>query len=174
MSLDEVVNYYNQKLTSNGSGGGPSTIATDPSHYTPQSNFTMNTGFESLPDSVTNNANFSFTHSATSALLFDSDTSRFQLNDRILAGDSIRPTSTNRTRVDRIKHVDTLDFSSADADIADIENNPEYTTRYPDVKPQLNIINARQAQIPPIDMYTNPGEQIQRLIHQGKLKDIHG
>lgn len=177
MSLDELVNIYNQKLTSHGGGGGGgrSTIATDLSHNTPQSTFTMNTGFESLPESVINQGNFSFTNSATSALLFDNDTSRFQLNDRVLAGESVRPTSmNNRPRVDRVKHVDTLDFSSADDDIAAIENNPEYTTRYPDVKPQLNIINAREANIPPIDMFTNPGEQVQRLIHQGKLKNLHG
>jgi len=43
--------------------------------------------------------------------------------------------------------------------------------KYPDVKPQLNIISAQQAQIPPItDFYTNPGEQVQRLIQEGKLK----
>lgn len=167
MSLNELVNIYNQKFTSH----GRSTIATDPSHYTPQSNFTMNTGLESSPD---NQANFSYTQSASSALLFDGDTSRFQLNDRVLAGESVRPAAQNRFRVKRIDQPDKLDFSAADAELADLENNPEYTSRYPDVKPQLNIINAQQAQIPPIDMFTNPGEQVQRLIHQGKLKNLHG
>ena len=164
MSLNELVNIYNQKFNSH----GRSTIATDPSHYTPQSNFTMNT------DNLSSNANFSYTQSASSALLFDGDTSRFQLNDRVLGGESVRPPAQNRFRVERIKHVDKLDFSAADTELAELENNPEYTSRYPDVKPQLNIINAQQAQIPPIDMYTNPGEQVQRLIHQGKLKNLHG
>ena len=173
MSLNELVDMYNQKLNSNGS---QSTIGTDPSHYTPQSNFTMNTGFDSLPAEAgyNNNSNFTFTQNASSALLFDGDTSRFQLNDRVLAGEIVRPPPHNRPRIERIKHADKIVFSDADTDINDYEHNEEYTTKYPDVKPQLNIINAQQAQIPPVDMYTNPGEQVQRLIHQGKLKNLHG
>jgi hypothetical protein len=160
---------YNQKLNSNGSR---STIATDPSHHTPQSTFTTNTGFDSIPETM--NTNFTFTQSASSALLFDTDTTRFQLNDRVLAGEIVRPPPHNRPRIERIKHVDKLVFSSADTEINDYENNQEYTTKYPDIKPQLSIINAQQLQIPPVDMYTNPGEQVQRLIHQGKLKNLHG
>jgi hypothetical protein len=160
---------YNQKLNSNGSR---STIATDPSHHTPQSTFTTNTGFDSIPETM--NTNFTFTQSASSALLFDTDTTRFQLNDRVLAGEIVRPPPHNRPRIERIKHVDKLVFSSADTEINDYENNQEYTTKYPDIKPQLSIINAQQIQIPPVDMYTNPGEQVQRLIHQGKLKNLHG
>lgn len=167
MSLNELVDMYNQKLNYNHSG---STVATDPSHHTPQSSITMNTGIDSIPES----ANFSYTQSASSSLLFEAGGSRFQLNDRVLAGEIVRPPPHNRPRIERIKHADRIEFSSGDADINDYENNPEYTTRYPDVKPQLNIINAQQAKIPPIDMYTNPGEQVQRLIHQGKLKDLHG
>jgi len=75
MSLNELVDMYNQKLNSN---GGRSTVATDQSHYTPQSTFTMNTGFDSIPE-TTNNPNFTFTQSASSALLFDADTSRFSI-----------------------------------------------------------------------------------------------
>ncbi len=169
MSLNELVDMYNQKLNSNGSR---STIATDPSHHTPQSTFTTNTGFDSIPETM--NTNFTFTQSASSALLFDTDTTRFQLNDRVLAGEIVRPPPHNRPRIERIKHVDKLVFSSADTEINDYENNQEYTTKYPDIKPQLSIINAQQIQIPPVDMYTNPGEQVQRLIHQGKLKNLHG
>ncbi len=169
MSLNELVDMYNQKLNSNGSR---STIATDPSHHTPQSTFTTNTGFDSIPETM--NTNFTFTQSASSALLFDTDTTRFQLNDRVLAGEIVRPPPHNRPRIERIKHVDKLVFSSADTEINDYENNQEYTTKYPDIKPQLSIINAQQLQIPPVDMYTNPGEQVQRLIHQGKLKNLHG
>jgi hypothetical protein len=169
MSLNELVDIYNQKLNSNGSR---STIATDPSHHTPQSTFTMNTGFESTPEGF--NTNFTYTQSASSALLFDTDTTRFQLNDRVLAGEIVRPPPHNRPRIERIKHVDTLVFSSGDTEINDYEHNEEYTSKYPDIKPQLNIINAQQLQIPPVDMYTNPGEQVQRLIHQGKLKNLHG
>jgi len=169
MSLNELVDMYNQKLDSNGSR---STIATDPSHHTPQSTFTMNTGFDSVPEAINNN--FSYTENASSSLLFEAGGTRFQLNDRVLAGEIVRPPPHNRPRIERIKHADKIVFSSADTEINDYEHNQEYTTKYPDVKPQLNIINAQQAQIPPIDMYTNPGEQIQRLIHQGKLKNLHG
>ncbi len=170
MSLNELVDMYNQKLNSSGSR---STIATDPSHHTPQSTFTMNTGYDSIPDTITNN-NISYTQSASAALLFDGYGSRFQLNDRVLAGEIVRPPPHNRPRIDRIKHVDKIVFSSNDDDIHDYEHNEEYTKKYPDIKPQLNIINAQQMQIPPVDMYTNAGEQIQRLIHQGKLKNLHG
>jgi hypothetical protein len=173
MSLNELVDMYNQKLNYN---GGRSTIATDPSHHTPQSTFTMNTGFDSLPDSANNNNhdNVTFTHNAASALIFDSDKSRFQLNDRVLAGEIIRPPPHNRPRIEHIKQADTLVFSTNETDIDDYENNEEYTMKYPDIKPPLNIITAEKAQIPPVDMFTNPGEQIQRLIQQGKLKDLHG
>ncbi len=169
MSLNELVDMYNQKFDSNGSR---STIATDPSHHTPQSTFTMNTGFDSIPE--TTNNNFTYTESASSSLLFEANGTRFQLNDRVLAGEIVRPPPHNRPRIERIKHADRIVFSSADTEINDYENNQEYATKYPDIKPQLNIINAQQAQIPPIDMYTNPGEQVQRLIHQGKLKNLHG
>jgi len=171
MSLNELVDMYNQKLNSN---GGRSTVSTDPSHYTPQSTFTMNTGFDTIPETTPNN-NFTFTQSASSALIFDADTSRFQLNDRVLAGEIVRPPPHNRPRIERIKHADKIVFSSADTEIDDYEHNEEYTKKYPDIKPQLNIISAQQAQIPSItDYYTNPGEQIQRLIHEGKLKNLHG
>ncbi len=174
MSLNELVDMYNQKLNSN---GGRSTIRTDPSHHTPQSTFTMNTGFDSVNESTNNynnNNNFSYTQSASSSLLFDSDTTRFQLNDRVLAGEIVRPPPHNRPRIERIKLADKIVFSSGDMEIQDYETNEEYTKKYPDVKTQLNIINAQQAQIPPIDMFTNPGEQVQRLIQQGKLKNLHG
>lgn len=174
MSLNELVDMYNQKL--NSIGGSRSTIATDPSHHTPQSTFTMNTGFDSIPDTTNMmiNNNVSYTEDASSALLFEADSSRFHLNDRVLAGEIVRPPPHNHPRIERIKHVDKLEFSSGDTEIEDYEHNEEYTKRYPDVKPQLNIISAQQAKIPPIDMLTNPGEQVQRLIQQGKLKDLHG
>jgi hypothetical protein len=163
---------YNQKLNHNGSR---STIATDPSHYTPQSTFTMNTGFDSIPETInTNTNNLSFTQSASSALLFEADGSRFQLNDRVLAGEIIRPPPHNHPRIERIKHADKIVFSSGDTEVDDYEHNEEYTKKYPDVKHQLNIINSKQIQIPPIDMYTNPGVQVQNLIQQGKLKNLHG
>ncbi|CAF0735114.1 unnamed protein product [Adineta steineri] len=179
MSLNELVDMYNQKLNYNGSR---STIATDPSHRTPQSTFTMNTGYDSsMADSRSammtdnNNNNLTFTQNASSTLIFDSDTSRFDLNDRVLAGEVVRPPPhNNQPRIERIKFADKLVFSSGEAEIDDYENNEEYNTKYPDIKPQLNIINAQQAQIPPVDMFTNPGEQIQRLIQQGKLKNFHG
>ncbi len=173
MSLNELVDMYNQKLNYNESR---STIASDPSHHTPQSTFTMNTGFDSIPETINNhNNNISYTQSASSALLFEAGgSSRFQLNDRVLAGEIVRPPPHNRPRIERIKHADKVVFSAGDMEINDYENNQEYTTKYPDVKPQLNIINAQQAQIPPIDMFTNPGEQVQRLIQQGKLKNLHG
>jgi hypothetical protein len=171
--LNELVDMYNQKLNLNSSR---STIATDPSHHTPQSTFTMNTGFDSIADtnSLTNNTNFSFTNNASEALLFNGDTSRFQLNDRVLAGEIVRPPPHNRPRIERIKLADKIVFSSGDSEIQDYETNEEYTKKYPDIKTPLNIINAQQAQIPPIDMFTNPGEQVQRLIQQGKLKNFHG
>jgi hypothetical protein len=131
----------------------------------------MNTGFDSIPETM--NTNFTFTQRASSALLFDTDATRFQLNDRVLAGEIVQPPPHNRSRIERIKHVDKVVFSSADREINDYEHNQEYTTKYPDVKPQLNIINAQQIQIPPVYIYTNPGEQIQYLIHQGKLKNLH-
>lgn len=173
MSLNELVDMYNQKLNST---GGRSTIATDPSHHTPQSTFTMNTGFDSLPD-VTHtmmNNNISYTESASTALLFETDPSRFHLNDRVLAGEIVRPPLNNRPRIERIKLADKVEFSSGDTEVEDYEHNEEYTKRYPDVKSQLNIINSQQAKIPPLNMFTNPGEQIQTLIQQGKLKDLHG
>ncbi|CAF3166997.1 unnamed protein product [Rotaria socialis] len=174
MSLNELVDMYNRKLNSSGSR---STMATDPSHHTPQSTFTMNTGFESVADTANsmsyNNNNYAFTDNAASALLFEADSYRFQLNDRVLAGDTVRPPPHNQPRVERIKFADRVVFST-DTEVEDDEHNEEYTTRYPDVKPQLNIINAQQAHIPPIDMYTNPGDQVQRLIQQGKLKNLHG
>lgn len=174
MSLNELVDMYNQKLNSTGSR---STMATDPSHHTPQSTFTMNTGFESVTDTTNtmiNNNSFTFTDNATSALLFEAGSHRFQLNDRVLAGEIVRPPPHNQTHIERIKLADNVVFSSADTEVDDYEHNEEYTKRYPDIKPQLNIINAQQAQIPPIDMYTNPGDQVQRLIQQGKLKNLHG
>ncbi|CAF2502871.1 unnamed protein product [Rotaria sp. Silwood2] len=173
MSLEDLVDMYNQKLNSN---GGRSTIATDPSHHTPQSTFTMNTGFDSIADTTNtmiNNNNFAFTDSTSSALLFEADSYRFHLNDRVLAGEIIRPPTNYPPRVEHIKFPDTLIFSSSDA-VDDYENNAEYTQRYPDIKPKLTIINAKQAQIPPADIHTNPGEQVQRLIQQGVLKDLHG
>jgi hypothetical protein len=132
----------------------------------------MNTGFDSIPETM--NTNFTFTQRASSALLFDTDTTRFQLNDRVLAGKIVQPPPHNRSRIERIKHVDKIVFSSGDTEINDYEHNQEYTTKYSDVKPQLNIINAQQIQIPPVDIYTNPGEQVQHLIHQGKFKNLHG
>jgi hypothetical protein len=171
MSLNELVDMYNQKLNLNSSR---STIATDPSHHTPQSTFTMNTGFDSVADSTNHQNNYNYTESASSALLFDSHTSRFQLNDRVLAGEIVRPPPHNRPRIERIKLADKIVFSSGDSEIQDYETNEEYTKKYPDIKTPLNIINAQQAQIPPIDMFTNPGEQVQRLIQQGKLKNFHG
>ena len=173
MSLNELVDMYNQKLNFNASR---STFATDPSHHTPQSTFTMNTGFDSIGDryNTPNDSNISFTQNASSSLLFEATGSRFNLNDRVLAGEIVRPPPHNRPRIEHIKHVDKIVFSSEDNEINDYENNPEYTSKYPDVKPQLNIINAQQAQIPSVDMYTNPGEQLQRLINQGKLKNLQG
>lgn len=171
MSLNELVDMYNQKLNYNGSR---STLATDPSHHTPQSTFTMNTGIDSISDSANTNNNITFTQNASTALLFDTDTSRFQLNDRVLAGEIIRPPPHNRPRIEHIKQTDTLVFSTNETDIHDYENNEEYAMKYPDVKPQLNIISIQEAQIPPVDMLTNPGEQIQRLIQEGKLKNLHG
>ncbi|CAF0804637.1 unnamed protein product [Rotaria sordida] len=185
MSLDELVDMYNQKLNSY---GGRSTIATDPSHHTPQSMFTTNTGFDSVVDTANianaaniantminnNNNNFAFTENEASALLFDTDSYRFHLNDRVLAGDIIRPPTQNPPRVEHIKFTDTLVFSSSDAAIDDYEHNEEYTKRYPDVKPKLTIINAQQAQIPPANIHTNPGDEIQRLVQQGVLRNLHG
>ena len=171
MSLNELVDMYNQKLNYNGSR---STIASDPSHQAAQPSFPtdpLTDSSNSMPD----NPNFTYTQNAASALLFDTDTSRFHLNDRVLAGEVVRPPQhTAQPRIERIKQADKLEFSTGDADIADYEHNEEYTAKYPDIKPQLNIINAKQAQIPPVDMFTNPGEQIQRLIQQGKLKNFHG
>ncbi|CAF3469726.1 unnamed protein product [Rotaria sp. Silwood1] len=174
MSLNDLVEMYNQKLNSN---GGRSTIATDPSHHTPQSTFTMNTGFDSLADTTNpfinnNNNNIAFTENVSSAL-FEADSYRFHLNDRVLAGEIIRPPTNNSPRIENIKYADTLVFSSNDA-IDDYENNEEYTTRYPDIKPKLTIISAQQALIPPVDMFTNPGEQIQHLVQQGVLQNLHG
>ena len=175
MSLNELVDLYNTKLNSNGSR---STLATDPSHHTPQSTFTTNTGFDTFPDPINTNANnysnISFTDNATSALLYDLDSSRFHLNDRILYGDIIRPPPHNPPRIERIKHTDKLQFSSADNEVDDYEHNEEYHTNYPDVKHQLTIVNAEQAKLPPVNININPGEQIQRLIQQGKLKNFHG
>lgn len=162
MSLNELVDMYNQKLNSNG---------TDVSQHTAPATLHASNG----PDALAEAGNFSYTHSASSALLFDSDTSRFHLNDRVLAGEVVRPPAHNsQPRIERVKQADKLEFSTGEADIDDYEHNEEYTTKYPDIKPQLNIINAQQAHIPPVDMFTNPGEQIQRLIQQGKLKNFHG
>jgi hypothetical protein len=176
MSLNQLVDMYNEKLTSHGSR---STIATDPSHHTPQSTFTMNTGFDSLPDTTSTTTNnpgdISYTHSATSALLFEMDSSRFHMNDRVLAGEMIRPGPHDAPRIERIKLPDRVEFSAGDdTEIDDYENNDEYTSKYPDVKHQLTIISAQQAKLPPVNMNINPGEQIQRLIQQGKLKNFHG
>ena len=159
---------YNQKLNYNGIRP---TVASDSSHHTAQSTFLANNAMDSLSE----NANLTFTQSASSALLFDSDTSRFHLNDRVLAGEVVRPPPhNNQPRIEHIKQADKLEFSTGEDDIDDYENNEEYNTKYPDIKPQLNIISAQQANIPPVDMFTNPGEQIQRLIQQGKLKNFHG
>jgi hypothetical protein len=173
MSLNELVDMYNGKINSNASR---STFATDPSHHTPQSNFTMNTGFDSIGDGTSSTANqqFTFTDNASSALLFDQDTSRFNLNDRILAGEIVRPPPHNQPRIERIKLADRIVFSSGETEIDDYENNPEYSTKYPDVKHQLNIINTQQARLPPVNINTNASEQVQQMIQQGKLKNFHG
>ena len=173
MSLNELVDMYNGKINSNASR---STFATDPSHHTPQSNFTMNTGFDSIGDATSSTANqqFTFTDNASSALLFDLDTSRFTLNDRVLAGEIVRPPPHHQPRIERIKLADKIVFSSGETEIDDYENNPEYSMKYPDVKHQLNIINTQQARLPPVNINTNPGEQVQQMIQQGKLKNFHG
>lgn len=175
MSLNQLVDMYNQKLTTNGSR---STIGTDPSHHTPQSTFTMNTGFDSLADTTSSMANFNtnvtYTQDASAAMLYELDSSRFHLNDRVLAGDIVRPPPHNQPRIEKVKLPDKIQFTSEGNDADDYETNEEYTTKYPDVKHQLNIISAQQAKLPPVNMNINPGEQIQRLIHQGKLKNFHG
>ena len=175
MSLNELVDMYNQKLNSDSS---QSRIAADSFYHVPQSTFSTNTGLESAIDStnvtMNNQDHFAFTDSATSALLFEADSTRLDLNDRVLAGEIIQPTSQNRPRIERTEHADKIVFSSDDIEVDEYENNEEYATKYSDIKTQLNIINARQAKLPPIDMFTNPGEQIQRLIDQGKLKNLHG
>lgn len=175
MSLNELVDMYNQKLSA---GGSRSTLATDPSHHTPQSTFTMNTGFDSLADSTSTmsnfNSNLGLNYGGSSSLLYDLDSSRFHLNDRVLAGDIVRPPPHNQPRIEKIKLPDQIQFSSEGTETEDYESNPDYTSKYPDVKHQLNIINAQQAKLPPVNMNINPGEQIQRLIQQGKLKDFHG
>lgn len=175
MSLNELVDMYNQKLTSHGSR---STIATDPSHQTPQSTFTMNTGFDSLADTTSSTAQFhpnlTYTQDASASLLYELDSSRFYLNDRVLAGEIVRPPPHNQPRIEKIKLPDSIQFTSEGTETDDFETNEEYTTKYPDVKHQLNIISAQQAKLPPANMNINPGEQIQRLIQQGKLKNFHG
>jgi len=162
MSLNELVNIYNQKLNTN--GGGNSTFAT---------NYSQETQFNSYSQGYNPSHSQQYHDGVTTALLFDGDTTRFQLNDRVLAGENVRPPPHNQPRIERIKQADKVVFSEEN-DIHDYEHNEEYNTKYPDIKPQLNIINARQIQIPPADMFTNPGEQVQRLIHQGKLKNLHG
>jgi len=171
--LNELVDLYNKQMTTSATTiGGQSSIRTDPSHFTPQSTFTMNAGFDSIGDNQ--NTNFSFTDNVSSALLFDSDTSRFHLNDRVISGDIVRPHPHNPPRIERIKHPDKIVFSSVDVDINDYEHNEEYSTRYPDIKHQLGIITTQQANLPGVDLYTHPGEQVERLAQAGKLKNFHG
>ena len=115
-----------------------------------------------------------YTQGNSSAFLFDLDSSRFHLNDRVLAGEIVRPPPHQPPRIERIKFADKIQFSSGDADADDYDNNPEYSMKYPDIKHQLNIITAQQARLPPVNMNINLGEQMQRLIQQGKMKNFHG
>lgn len=175
MSLNQLVDFYNKKLESNRS---QSNLATDLSFNTAPSSFSAaTTGFESFAETNQSTYNnygaFNFDQSGASTLLFDADSYRLNVNDRALRGETIRPTNVP-PRLERVKQVDKVEFSSTDHDLEEYEHNEEYNKRYPDVKHQLTIVSSQQAKLPPVNMNINPGEQIQRLVQQGKLKNFHG
>ena len=116
------------------------TIATDPSYHAPQSTFTMNTAFDSLADTTNQMANFNFnvtfSQDQSAALLYEHDSSRFHLNDRVLAGDIVRPSPHNQPRIEKIKLPDKIRLTSEGNEADAYGTNAEYTTKYPDVKHQ--------------------------------------
>ena len=137
------------------------TIATDPSHHTPQSTFTMNTTFDSLADTTNQmpnfNSNVTFSQDPSATLLDELDSSRFYLNDRVLAGDIVRPSPHNQPPIEKIKLPDKIQFTSEGTE------------------PKLMIMERMQNIRPNIPMLNiNPSEQIQRLIQQGKIKIFQG
>ena len=110
-----------------------------------------------------------FSQDPSVALLYELDQSRFYLNDRVLAEDIVWSPPHNQPRIEKIKLPDKIQFTSERT-----EADEEYTTKYPNVKHQLNIISAQQAKLPTVTMNINPGEQIQWLIKQGNFKKFYG
>ncbi|CAF0876889.1 unnamed protein product [Didymodactylos carnosus] len=194
--LDEMVDFYNQKMM-NGQSNGRSTIATDPSHNTPLSTFTMNTGFESMdrtpPQLTRNNFNNQLSTEAATLpynihsnndnayinALFD-DPFRYHLNDTVLSGGSARQQFSmsadfqhDQTRTERVHKPDTLRFPD-NTNFSELENNEEHSMRYPDVKPYLEVVSGKNFNLPNADMVIKQSEQVNHLIKQGKLKNLYG